>query len=74
VSKLDPQTRHLVDQHSEHIAELLTLFGIDRRDPVAMRGAFAATQALACIFHESSGQDRDSLLRGFLLCLQEMQP
>lgn len=71
--KLTPAERALVDQHSEYIAGLLATAGIDRRDSAAMRGALAATQALAWIFHTDAG-DRDNLLRGFLLCLDEMQP
>jgi hypothetical protein len=70
-----PGERASLDQGIEGLARLLETFGVDRRDPVAMKGALAAVQSLVAILaHSPPTHDRESIVRGLLLSLTEMQP
>jgi hypothetical protein len=70
-----PGERASLDQSIEQLAGMLATFGVDRRDPVAMKGALAAVQSLAAVLaHTPPDFDCESIVRGLLLNLTEMQP
>jgi hypothetical protein len=71
---MDPAETAMLDQTAEGVAAMLQRYGVDRRDPAAMKGALAALQLLTFVFHETPGGDRDGMVRGLLYSLGEMQP